>query len=94
MTSATVLGKRYGWKVGIITYPLAIYTGLSRIQGEKHFLSDVLVGWAIGYWIASAAGRGSEATSEELAESSHKKVSWMPRPEPVDQGMPVLRIRF
>jgi len=51
--TATVLERRYGWKVGIPAYGLAAYVAVSRLQENKHFASDVLVGAAIGI----AAGR-------------------------------------
>lgn len=51
--TATVLERRYGWKVGIPAYGIAAYVAASRLQANKHFASDVLVGAAIGI----AAGR-------------------------------------
>jgi membrane-associated phospholipid phosphatase len=51
--SATVLQKHFGWRVGIPAYGLASYVAAARIQGKRHFLSDVAFGAAIGL----AAGR-------------------------------------
>jgi len=52
-TSASVLGaayvwRRYGAKWGAPTSLLAVYTGVSRIHGQKHFADDVISGAAIG----------------------------------------------
>jgi len=52
-TSASVLGaayvwQRYGAKWGAPASLLAVYTGVSRIQGQKHFADDVISGAAIG----------------------------------------------
>lgn len=51
--SATVLQRNFGWKVGIPAYAMATYVAASRIQMEKHYLSDVIFGAAMGI----AAGR-------------------------------------
>ena len=51
--SATVLERRFGWKVGIPAYGVAAYVAAARIQEKRHFLSDVAFGAAIGL----AAGR-------------------------------------
>ena len=46
--SASFIQRRYGWKYGIPAYALAGFTGFSRINADRHYLSDVLVGAAIG----------------------------------------------
>jgi hypothetical protein len=46
--SATVLQRRFGWKAGIPAYAVAGYVGLSRIQMQRHYLSDVAFGAALG----------------------------------------------
>jgi membrane-associated phospholipid phosphatase len=51
--TATVLGRRYGWRVGVPAYALAVYVAGSRVQDNKHFHSDVVFGSALGI----AAGR-------------------------------------
>jgi membrane-associated phospholipid phosphatase len=53
--SATVLQREFGWKVGLPAYAVASYIGMSRIEGKRHFASDVLFGAAIGIM----AGRAS-----------------------------------
>lgn len=45
---ATFIQRRYGWKFGIPSYLAATYVGWSRIDSDKHDLSDVLTGAAIG----------------------------------------------
>jgi membrane-associated phospholipid phosphatase len=58
--SATVLQQHFGWKVGIPAYAVASYVAMSRMQMNRHYLSDVAFGAALG--IASAKtvmiGRG------------------------------------
>ena len=46
--SATVLQREFGWKVGVPAYAVASYIGLARIEGKRHYLSDVVFGAAIG----------------------------------------------
>ncbi len=51
---ATTFDSMYGYKVGIPLYAFSSFVGLSRISDNKHFLSDVLFGAALG----TAVGRG------------------------------------
>lgn len=46
---ATVAQEHYGWKAGVPSYLAAGAIGLSRISRNKHHLSDVLAGAALGY---------------------------------------------
>jgi membrane-associated phospholipid phosphatase len=45
---ASVAEHHYGWKVGVPAYLLASGIGLSRIESNKHNLSDVVAGATIG----------------------------------------------
>jgi len=58
--SATVLQRHFGWKAGIPAYAFATYVAGSRLQENKHFASDVLVGAALGIVSGRAVtvGRG------------------------------------
>lgn len=47
-TVASVLDRRYGYKVGIPGYLLASFVGLSRIKAKKHFATDVIAGATLG----------------------------------------------
>ena len=46
--SATVLQRHFGWKVGLPAYAAATYVAASRVQGKRHYLSDVTFGAALG----------------------------------------------
>ena len=46
--TAAVLQRHYGWKVGLPAYALAGYVGGSRLAENRHYLSDVIFGAAIG----------------------------------------------
>jgi membrane-associated phospholipid phosphatase len=51
-TTATVLWRHLGWRVGVPASFLAAYASASRLQQNQHYMSDVLFGAALG--IASA----------------------------------------
>jgi membrane-associated phospholipid phosphatase len=46
--TATVLQRHLGWKVGVPAYGLATYVAASRVHDQRHFLSDVAFGAALG----------------------------------------------
>ena len=50
---ATVIERHLGWKYSIIGYTIASYVAVSRLHDNKHFLSDVVFGAAVG----TVAGR-------------------------------------
>ena len=74
-TLATVISKEYGSDhplVSVAMYGLAAMTGLSRYSGRKHFLSDVLIGSAIGYGIGRYVYNKRHDSSLDAAGSAHK----------------------
>ena len=46
--SAAFIQRRYGWKFGVPAYVLAVFTGYSRLNAQKHDGWDVLAGAVIG----------------------------------------------
>ena len=46
--TATVLQRHFGWKAGVPAYALATYVAGSRLQENRHYVSDVMFGAAIG----------------------------------------------
>ena len=46
--TAAVLQRHLGWKAGIPAYAVATYVAASRIQVQRHYLSDVAFGAALG----------------------------------------------
>jgi membrane-associated phospholipid phosphatase len=46
--TATVLQRHLGWRAAVPTYTLATYVAMSRLQENRHFLSDVAFGAALG----------------------------------------------
>lgn len=53
VATATVLQRHFGWKVGVPAYAASAYVAASRMSANKHHLTDVMVGAAVGL----AAGR-------------------------------------
>jgi len=51
--TAMVLQQHYGWKLGLPAFLAATYTGVSRINDNQHWASDVVFGAFVGM----AAGR-------------------------------------
>jgi|SoiMethySBSTD1v2_1073268.scaffolds.fasta_scaffold344420_2 membrane-associated phospholipid phosphatase len=57
--TATVLQRDFGWKVGIPAYAVGAYVAASRMGSNKHYLSDVLIGAAIGITAGRSVTVGS-----------------------------------
>lgn len=52
--TATSLTYAYGWKAAVIAYPMAAFVGASRLAKGTHWLSDVVAGAFLGYWVGRA----------------------------------------
>lgn len=46
--SATVIERHFGYRGALPTYLIAAYVGASRLHDNRHFVSDVLFGAAVG----------------------------------------------
>jgi membrane-associated phospholipid phosphatase len=46
--AATVLRRELGWKVGVPAYAFAAWVAASRMEANRHYLSDVVMGAGIG----------------------------------------------
>lgn len=51
--AATVIERHLGWRKSVLGYTIASYVALSRLHDNRHYLSDVIFGAAVG----SIAGR-------------------------------------
>jgi hypothetical protein len=54
---AAVTQSHYGWKAGVPAYALAAGIGLSRIESNRHHLSDVLAGATLGVLVGRTVTR-------------------------------------
>ena len=55
--SAAVLQRHLGWRAGIPAYTVASYVAFSRLHEDKHFLSDVIFGSALGMAVGRTVTR-------------------------------------
>ena len=46
--TATVIERHLGWRKAVLGYAIATYVAMSRIHDNKHYLSDVVFGAAVG----------------------------------------------
>lgn len=75
--SATVLQRHLGWKAAVPTYALATYVAASRLHENRHFLSDVVAGSALGLIVGRTVTR-------------HGRTHYTWAPVPVPGGMAVM----
>ena len=52
--TATALTYAYGWKVGAVAYPLAVFVAAARVSDDAHWASDVVGGAFLGTLVARA----------------------------------------
>lgn len=57
--SATALTCAYGWKAAVVAYPLALFTGASRLADDAHWFSDVVAGAFVGLWWGRASANAT-----------------------------------
>jgi len=81
-TLAAVADRHYGWKVGVPAYVLASGIGLSRIESNRHNLSDVLAGATLGIIVGRTVTR---LDGEHPAKK--RVVSVGPATDPHGQGV-------
>jgi len=65
--TAAVLHRHFGWKVGAPAYAAAAYIGSSRLSENKHYLSDVIFGAAIGTVVGRTVSIGHGHAPATLA---------------------------
>jgi membrane-associated phospholipid phosphatase len=77
---ATVLERHLGWKRSLLGYALASYVAASRLHDNRHYLSDVVFGAAVG----TIAGR---------TVTQHGREYWTLLPVRVPGGVAVVVAR-
>ncbi len=81
--SATVLQRHFGWRAGLPAYALASYVALSRVQMQRHHLSDVAFGAALGIALGRTVviGREHKVRVEPMMTASGAGVqfNWLGR---------------
>jgi hypothetical protein len=71
---ATVVNKYYGKKWGIPAYAFAALVGISRIEKNKHWPSDVISGAALGYISGRSAIIGTERELSRKRENTSFRI--------------------
>jgi hypothetical protein len=81
--AATVIERHLGWKHSIAAYVIASYVATSRLHDNRHYLSDIVFGAAVG----SIAGR---------TVTAHGRETWTLGPMAVPGGVAIgaTRTRF
>jgi hypothetical protein len=78
--AATVIERHLGWKKSLLGYTIASYVAASRLHDNRHYLSDVIFGAAVG----SIAGN---------AVVHHQPDNWTFAPVKVPGGVAILMTR-
>lgn len=68
--TASMFQMWYGWKAGVPAYAMAVMTAFQRMDDDQHWLSDVVMGAAVGIAIPYMIYKG-----EENAEAGYAPLS-------------------
>ncbi|MGJ5813785.1 capsule assembly Wzi family protein [Paludibaculum fermentans] len=64
---APVVAERYpGWLTKVAVYGLASAVSVSRVAGQQHFPSDVLIGSSLGWLVGHYLARGAEPKTPRM----------------------------
>lgn len=77
--TATVLERHLGWRMSALGYSLASYVAASRLHDNRHYLSDVVFGAAVG----AVAGR-------TVTQHGRTSWTWVPVGRPGGVGLLVV----
>ncbi len=77
---AAVIERHLGWKNSVVAYAIASYVATSRLHDNRHYLSDVIFGAALG----SIAGR---------VVTEHGQQNWTFAPRRVPNGIALVATR-
>jgi membrane-associated phospholipid phosphatase len=72
---AAVAERHYGWKLGVPAYLAAGVVGASRIQQDRHFLSDVVAGATLGYIVGRTVVRVNGRPLDEGVRGASIRIS-------------------
>jgi membrane-associated phospholipid phosphatase len=72
---AAVAERHYGWKAGVPAYAMASLVAVSRLQRNKHYLSDVMAGATLGYIVGRTVVR---VNGQPLEGPRHAQLSLSP----------------
>jgi membrane-associated phospholipid phosphatase len=84
--TATVLQHEFGWKGGAPSYLIASYIGAARAAANKHYVSDLIVGAALGVVsgraVTALPGTGRKVTVAPVVtgDAAGVMLAWSSRP--------------
>lgn len=78
--AATVIQRHLGWRNSVLAYAIASYVAASRLHDNRHYLSDVVFGAAVG----TIAGR---------TVTEHGRDAWTFAPAPTPGGIAIVATR-
>jgi membrane-associated phospholipid phosphatase len=87
---AAVAERHYGWKAGLPAYAIASAVAVSRLQRNKHYLSDVMAGATLGYIVGRTVVR---VNGQPLAPPRSPQLSLSPVITKRTRGV-VVRVEF
>ena len=61
--TAAVLNDHFGWTVGVPSFAVASFVGWTRVRDRAHWVTDVIVGAAIGTAVGHAVASGHRERS-------------------------------
>jgi hypothetical protein len=70
--TATHLTYAYGWKAGVIAYPLAAFVGATRLSDDVHWFSDTVAGAFLGFIVGRAAYYDSEDLQINVSDQASR----------------------
>lgn len=68
--TAAVLERHFGLKVGLPAYAAAGFVGWTRVRDNAHWLTDVIIGGALGTAIGRTVARGHRQTAWTLVPTA------------------------
>jgi membrane-associated phospholipid phosphatase len=68
-TTAAILDEHFGWKAAVPAYAVASFVGWTRVRDDAHFVSDVIVGSAIGLAVGHTVARHHGDSAWTIAPS-------------------------
>jgi hypothetical protein len=78
--TATVIERHLGWRMSVVGFSVASYVAASRLHDNRHYLSDVVFGAAVG----AISGR---------TVTQHGRNMWTMAPVPVPGGVALVALR-
>jgi PAP2 superfamily. len=77
-TLATIAASRHGWTAGVPAFLLAGFVSATRLEADKHFLTDTLFGAVLGTIVGFSALQVEAGEKDAGAAQTARRPSWTP----------------